>query len=525
MSTLLRTRIPILKHIPRVVFNKFMPAQVDIGIPARFAFKETLQMNYEEITTEMTNHAVSSTLEFRNESLKKDHKLIEEYWKNDRDKEKIIKKEILDLTHYNQHYDWNITNLVRKYDLSGLDVFLAMIAGTIPDFTTLGVLQYQHKNITRDALTDEWNKEMNRDPESFYVYFDWLNGIGVKNHFPIDIHKVPFTLDMRRFNDRNYNIGYERIFNLLSHTIDEIACGNKHLKPYDHVHPEDKTNYSTDNFDDFETPSTDRIDMSFSRIVKSDGSFPSAKKYYNRKEDYNISKEGDTWLDTLFPHDLEAKNNIGKAQTSFVEDLETYKLFVMERIEKGIFDLENYFFMQKLHNKINMHEYYYPDKSNDDMNKDPNYYSLNSFRNTRLHDLSIVNCLMFGKTNIRYSDVDKLLTLVRYDDERNNGFYNKIFIDNYVLDYRFRWDNNTNLFLTVNLDNNTIDTLPFHSDCGTKLKIAKEILQVMNEADLELLNKHNYDTVCEYVYSNDRDHNFHSLSNVEKTIIAFSTFS
>ena len=140
----------------------------------------------------------------------------------------------------------------------------------------------------------------------------------------------------------------------------------------------------------------------------------------------------------------------------------------------------------------------------------PNYglnnYIITPKNKTKLSNLSIVNCIVFGEDNIRFDDIEKLLTLVRLKDEKY-----RISLDNFIL------INYCNSVIKINSDDKELNKMEFckYQDI---LECCKWLIQIMNNINSELINYHNYHTLVEYCkkYDNYYEEKFNNLIKNEK---------
>lgn len=214
------------KNISYVIFNKFIRVKIlDINI-----LSDSI-LYYEDLLKDKScsqENIIRLTC-FNDEINRKHLSLMKLYFEKLRnseykDNEEIIKKTILENTYYGRGCEeWDITNLAIKYNISGKDVFIALVSNSLP--YGIGQLSYKKDKNSLDELNKEWDRrEIKAKEENYnYVYFDWHNGIGIKNKFPIDMHhpECQFILNMRRFNDRNRDSGYNKILDLLNQRINE----------------------------------------------------------------------------------------------------------------------------------------------------------------------------------------------------------------------------------------------------------------------------------------------------------------
>lgn len=528
MSTLLRNNIKIMKHVPRVIFNNYLPVTTNFQIPLKKMkaeipdARERLNFFREELTDNLINDSIKQSLNYiESNQLSRNKFLIEKYFENtSNNHEKQIKKDIMENTHF-ENDEWNITNLARKYNLDGKDVFLAMVTDNVPDLDTLGPLDHKEGGNSKEVLEAEWNERKSFMED--YVCFDWLNGIGIKNNFPVNINKSEFDLNMRRFNDRNNDIGYERLFNLLSSRISSGNINNNFTR----IEPEDKTQFNSHNYHDNEINFISRNENTNPRLNKKlikdhhleielfdPGATKHSKlghsgRYYNRRNGY-----GHDHLDySLFPKDIKDEFHLNDSENATLRDnLETYYCFVKDRRSRGLFNLDNYFYLSKRYNKMSLDESYLK-KDIDEMENSNDYYSLNAYRHTQMKNLSIVNCLVFGNTNVRPRDLGRLLGMVRYGHNYEGDI---TYLDNYAFHGIFRWNGDQSMYLQVEFDSDKLNQLKFHKDEKDKLKIAEKILQVMNETNPDMVNHHNYNALVNYVNSNHLLHEIDILTSSEE---------
>lgn len=124
---------------------------------------------------------------------------IEKYLKKSKNEE-LLRIEIKENTFFTNGLEyWNITDIMRKYKISGKDVFILLT----------------ENNEYYNNLYDEKFKE-----KCDYVCFDYIKGYGIKNIFPKDIKKDKCELNIRKYNDRNIPDGYDRILKLIENRID-----------------------------------------------------------------------------------------------------------------------------------------------------------------------------------------------------------------------------------------------------------------------------------------------------------------
>ena len=131
------------------------------------------------------------------------------------EKQKQLTIDICDNSFFNNNLaKWNITELVKMYEKNPVDVFIALVSTAKP--FGIGALSHKKQN-NKKHIQDFVYEIVKSGGKQREVFFDYYNGIGVKNGFPIDINdpKSPFELNMRSYNERNCWYGYDRIVEML----------------------------------------------------------------------------------------------------------------------------------------------------------------------------------------------------------------------------------------------------------------------------------------------------------------------
>lgn len=344
-----------------------------------------------------------------------------------------LKAEINKYTYFENSFEfWNITNLARKYNITGKDIFLSM---------------------TKD--NEKFNKKwLEKEVINNYKIFDYCNNIAIKNSFSTDINKNETVLNLRRYEDRNNFNGYKKLINMLEEKIlEEPNYNNLLLSNFNKVDvsKDEKKN------NDIIIPSMDLKGKTLS--------------YFNQNEE-NVCK--------IKYHD------------------EFYNMVINGK-EKKIFNLRNYF-SYKLR----------PNYGSLKMDKtDLNNYILTPKNDTILSDLSIINCIIFGEDNIRFEDINKLMSLVRFKCNR----YSRI-LDNFNITY---YDSQT---IIINGDDKKLNEMKF-CEYTNIVECCIWLIQIMNNINPKLINHHNYHTLVEYCekYDNYYEQRFNNLLNYEKPSI------
>lgn len=100
------------------------------------------------------------------------------------------------LTFFIRGFDaWNITELVRKHKITGLQLFLAMMIGSIP--TGMGAIEFQSLSV--NEYIQKFHDEAEYCKDSAYIEFDYCNGVRVKNCFAKDTMANKTVIDISRF--------------------------------------------------------------------------------------------------------------------------------------------------------------------------------------------------------------------------------------------------------------------------------------------------------------------------------------
>jgi hypothetical protein len=413
-----------------------------------------------------------------------------------------LKDEIKTRTHFDYGFEyWNITNLVRKYNISGKELFLAM---------TENNSQYQQIWEIKDG--------------SEYKCFDYVNNYGIKNCFPINICKSETKLNLRRYIDRSGIQGYKNLINLMEKKIK--------LKPVEYQI--DIKDHENENENENEDENEDKLKLNISSKTNDIDTNNNIHKinipsmnlegkninYFNHNLNCDVKYSFDPYiqlsydnnnlddnLDDKLDNNLDDKLDDKLDDLDNMDDMDKFKKFLSKGIKNKIFDLDKYF-------KYVIKECYSGNIYENLDRTDINNYILMPKSNTNLENISILNCIIFGESNIRYSDVEKLLSLIRFD---NQMYFTTI--DNFIIHY------NSKHYLSSNTDSTKINLLEF-CKYQNMIGCAKMIIQIMNEINPSLINHHNYHTIVEYCQFKDtiQDQLFNNLTLMEKSRIKEKTF-
>lgn len=158
--------------------------------------------------------------------------------------------------------------------------------------------------------------------------------------------------------------------------------------------------------------------------------------------------------------------------------------FVITGSNDKIFNLDNYFVCLPKYDTFNNNyqDYNFQNKLSD--------HVLMPLENTSMENISIVNCIIFGDTFISPFDVEKLLSLVRF--ERNMFKYT---LDNFEI-------SSFDKSIVFNAGHEKIIKTKF---CKYQDMVicAKWLIQIMNKIEPNKINPHNYHILVEYIIQKD----------------------
>ena len=423
--SLFRTNIKKFVNIKCIIYNDFINLKTDIKIPDNDKI-----INGEYIKEE-------DLLNIKNDYIGRILKMHDnDYYihkNNLKDVSTKLKEEIKKNTYFvNSFESWNITNLVRKYNITGKDIFLSM---------TKDNEKFNQKWLEKEVIND-------------YKSFDYCNHKAIKNSFSTDINKNESSLNLRRCVERGNFNGYKQLINMLEEKIKE------------------EPNYNN---------------LLLSNLIKED-----EKINNNRKIDNN-----EIIIPTMDLKDrtLTYFNQNDDNECKIKEHKEFYDMVINGK-NKKIFNLSNYF-------SYNLRPNYDLLKIDE---KDLNNYILTPRYETELSNLSIINCIIFGEDNIRFEDINKLMSLVRF-----KSIHYSVILDNINISH---YDGQS---IIINSDDKKLNEMQFckYQDI---LECCKWLIQIMNNINPELINHHNYHTLVEYCkkYDNYYEQRFNNLINYEK---------
>ena len=423
--SLFRTNIKKFVNIKYIIYNDFINLKTDIKIPDNDKIIDREYIKEKDLLN-IKNDYIGRILKIYNN----DYYI---HKNNLKDVSTKLKEEIKKNTYFENSFElWNITKLVRKYNITGKDIFLSM---------------------TKD--NEEFNKKW-LEKEVIYDYkrFDYCNHKAIKNSFSTDINKNETTLNLRRYVERGNFNGYKQLINMLEEKIKE------------------EPNYNN---------------LLLSNLIKEDEKINNNKKI-NKNEIFIPSM--DLKDKTLFYFN---QNNDKKCKIK--EHKKFYNMIINGKEEK-IFNLSNYL----SYNLRPNYDLFEIDE------KDLNNYILTPRNETELSNLSIINCIIFGEDNIRFEDINKLMSLVRFKSIHYSVILDNINISHY-----------NGQRIKINSDDKELNEMQFckYQDI---LECCKWLIQIMNNINPELINHHNYHTLVEYCkkYDNYYEQRFNNLINYEK---------
>ncbi len=369
----------------RVCINQSLTdiiSAISVNIPVEETVTEDTYVNI------LKKNNKESSIKFITNSSQVDHNYLidralkyisEKFGKVGKDNVDTIKNDILNLTYYDGSMErWNITNIARKYKLSGKDVFIAMAS------------HFECSQQTTEKMEEDFN---NVCKDSDYAYFDWYNNRGIKNSFPKNIYNnlTPFILNMRRYEDRN-GYSYEKIFYLIIRSIINKSIDNNYEKINEDEYHKSKNNK-------LHTVTNKEIESHNSHINYSEEQKELLNSYTLNKVPFSSNHRNSVLRDKndeIWPYQMK----------------EFYDKYVSSKLNECelLLGFDWYYGSIQLNHKIQM------------------------------KDISVINMLIYGKTFITsLNDVERILSYVRINFDRENEIYQ---LDNYVITWKFLYSNN-----------------------------------------------------------------------------------
>jgi len=376
----------------------------------------------------------------------------------------ILMKDVNYLTYFSRYFeDYNMTNLMRKYQVEPYEIFCFLVQPFDKFENTKEFNNTFQKNL--DFYSDEFLKIKNEhDKQDNYVYFDYYNYVRLKCRIPKKINS-PVTINIRRY--ANYNNFYSRLFNMIVYKANKNPnlLDNKNYDIFEENH-NDYDNKDTIVNNSIFKDSKINIEK-FNKEIKKTIVIPKKDHFQSHEYwiyDSVINKKSQSW----FNH---RNDNLGKNKLwDYMMD-KYYHKYVKNNLEN--YELANYLEVNS-NNKLKFKSY--------DFNLD---------------SISIVNLIIFGKTNINQNILERIMPLIRFNENKQSE---SIQLDNYVIVKNHFQINNYSY--EIHFDDN-IDELKFVNSDSDKRKIVRSLLKLMNEVNPEYLNFNNYYQLSLWEYLND----------------------
>lgn len=188
--SLFRTNIKKFVNIKYIIYNDFINLKTDIKIPDNDTIIDGEYIKEKDLLN-IKNDYIGRILKMHDN----DYYIHKNNLKNVSTK---LKEEINKNTYFENSFElWNITKLVRKYNITGKDIFLSM---------TKDNEEFNQKWLEKEVIND-------------YKSFDYCNHKAIKNSFSTDINKNETTLNLRRYVERGNFNGYKQLINMLEEKI------------------------------------------------------------------------------------------------------------------------------------------------------------------------------------------------------------------------------------------------------------------------------------------------------------------
>ncbi len=391
------------------------------------------------------------------------------------DMQKVFINEIATTTYFKRYFeDYNITNLIRKYKLEPGEIFSFLVQPHKKFNNNSGF--YAKYNQYLDYYVKEFDKIKNKSENinQNYIYFDYYYNhnnseyyanVGLKCSIPLSTN-LPMTLSIRRYQDRNYYSFFPRLFNMLAYKLEK--------------NPELKDNT------DFEV-----YDETQNNIIESKVEKMVYKKSYFNIEKFNeqISKTIEIPKEEKYSNEYVMYDNIinKKIQSWF-----NHRYSILDKKKVWNYMMEP-FYEEYIKNSI----YYYEIAKFINLDE-KNKLMLNYENEMQMDKISIVNMIIFGKTNINQNILERILPLIRYN---NNLRFDYTQLDNYVI-LQKNGDHNSASYEIIFKDDN-LHELQFVNNDEEKRRVVRGLLKLMNEVNPEYLNFNNYYQLSLWEFRND----------------------
>lgn len=403
--SLFRENIQTLTSITNIIYNnKFNIKCTGIKVPNT----KISTINRIDFSNLQCNKSVNDRLEYYDD-------LIEQYGPLFKNMSSNLQFHFKNKVVFENGFDiMNITKMVRSFDISGKDIYLALTENN-----------EQYKKYWDEHSDNNFNK-----------YFDYVGSYGLKCSLPSDNnhYNIDTIINVRRYVDRSGTRGIKRVLELLE---DKIKTPEKSYEEPAIIEP----NIYAEPNDNIIIPEK----------------LPKLQQYY-----YNNNHEN------IYPIEND-------------KEFSNYKEFYIKGVNDEVFNLSKYF---KYTKKINYDNHKYVPTIDD--------YTLTPLINVSLENLSVSACIMFGKDNIRYCDVEKLMSCIRFKTQMYSYT-----IDNFTI---IVYDEHV---LELCVDSETLNNIKF-AKYDNFVETCKWLIQIMNNMDPKNINHHNYGILAEYCKKHDR---------------------
>lgn len=465
--------------------------------------KET--MNEEAIIElqEKTKHIYDYRPFTQKQHSKTQIELIDQYLQEHAKYPDRLRYDISNYTYFEWNFTlWNITNICRKYDITGDHIFVSLLRdrsykSRIINYLTLGfdvhynvlfhhIYEKRMKEIEYSYTKENKYIDLYLKNHKEYITFDTIYKVPIKNKFPYDIYndKTPFVLNMIEYNKIN-NEGFERVLSCIESFYDndmyndtnyKHTCYNKYdpFKTIENSENKEKNekNENTENNEINEINKQLFEPKTFNHLIKDVSNKDKQQHFMNHRKDgwtlYKLKSENKSlWSYMMKPiYDLYIRDKYNP----------NYKAYNL--------NLENYFTLRR--------DMSVPFKEE---SKNINDYDLEIAYNVRINKLFISNILMFGDKRITREHLELLLSFIRMKEDYQNDI---VYLDNYEIDLKTRQNDERHYFITYKTEKNHLDKLEFCKTTYEKMRAAKHLILLMNEIPPELLNHHNYEMIYQY---------------------------
>lgn len=92
--------------------------------------------------------------------------------------------------------NWDITQLVRKYNITGEHLFVALASMSVP--TGIGCIEF--KDLNDQEYSKIYQQSVSESKGDSGVYFDYVNGVRMKNWFPLDTNQSRTVINLYKYD-------------------------------------------------------------------------------------------------------------------------------------------------------------------------------------------------------------------------------------------------------------------------------------------------------------------------------------